>query len=629
MNPLRHLLALTTLAAVAACADSPGEPTSALPGRPHLDTRVATAEIGTAPYTASNGDWTAALQLAVNSARTVHVPTGTYPVSGSVTLPAGTRVYGDGAGSKLVQDAAASVFVATGSSAAFVDSLTVDHLGFQGPRSTYALDVRTARHVWFTDNSATTLGLLHVSTHLPINVWDGTADPAATAGLTSESQLSSDIKVQRNHGTGDYVLGAGNGTSGAIFIQYAADVVVSGDTLSNYAHGIEWWGGDADPSRGGVPANPRWLRRLSATGNSVTNVEGGIWGGMGSSVTVSGNFVQNCADVCLDDEGGVDVSFISNQARNAGTAVLSVFNYSRRVTFSGNDVQSDGVLGTSLFWSSNVQQLTDSVTITLQNNSLTYTGATGVGRIGKAPASLMKVQGNTISNAIVALDPGNNGGGDQVLGNHVSLDRSTGGAPAISIGHNYGAWGASGYLAQVNGNRITSSVAQDTARGIYIHEIGIPTGGCVTVDSDTIQGFGRWLKLAADDATNPCFTVSNNRYAGVTTAAIEAVGSPNLTQTNNAAFSPAGVLTVSISGNTSPRATTSQTYFAAAGNGTAPYAYQWYKNGAAQIGKTASSYTLTVSSTSFNLQVRVTDATGTAVYSNVLYVTPVCSTCAQ
>jgi hypothetical protein len=83
-------------------------------------------------------------------------------------------------------------------------------------------------------------------------------------------------------------------------------------------------------------------------------------------------------------------------------------------------------------------------------------------------------------------------------------------------------------------------------------------------------------------------------------------------------YEPIAPLALSISGNSYPQAYTYDTWYAAAANGTGPYSYSWYRDGAfVGTGNTYGDYV----DTAFQLQVTVTDAAGATVTSG-LWVSP-------
>ena len=78
-------------------------------------------------------------------------------------------------------------------------------------------------------------------------------------------------------------------------------------------------------------------------------------------------------------------------------------------------------------------------------------------------------------------------------------------------------------------------------------------------------------------------------------------------------------LSVSIVGNSNPPVNTSQTWYAMAADGTGPYSYTWYRNGAFVLtGNTYSEDIYDYDTTPFQLQVTVTDAAGASATSSIL-----------
>lgn len=246
--------------------------------------------------------------------------------------------------------------------------------------------------------------------------------------------------------------------------------------------------------------------------------------------------------------------------------------------------------------------------VTVRNNTFTWTG-TGVGEIVKESSRMLVLEGNTVTNAVLKLDPGNNGGGVRVLRNRITFDRSTGGQPAIRLGHNYACWEAYplGCKVEVRGNHISTGVAQDTAKGILYWAKGPAVDSTVRIVSDTVVGFGRWLKIYGDAATQVAFTVTNNVYAGVTSGAIELGGVvvPTITQSGNM---PLPAMTATISGPFRVPAWETRLWVAGSNHGAAPLSYQWYVNNVLQPGATSQEFEYTAGSTDFTVRVVVTDA---------------------
>jgi hypothetical protein len=85
-------------------------------------------------------DDTSAISAAVNSAPptgtmvlNVYFPTGTYVLSGAITVPSHIRIFGNGDSSVLHQTAAGvNVFQGSGTAGSMISNITVENLSFRG-----------------------------------------------------------------------------------------------------------------------------------------------------------------------------------------------------------------------------------------------------------------------------------------------------------------------------------------------------------------------------------------------------------------------------------------------------------------------------------------------------------------
>jgi hypothetical protein len=199
----------------------------------------------------------------------------------------------------------------------------------------------------------------------------------------SSSQLSQNITVRGN-------LLRGNGSAAiGVSVGWVKGVRVITNIVQGYAHGINWWGGDANPARGGNPSNPRWAIDLQIENNTVIKSGGGgIWGSMGQQVAARWNYVDGCGDVCLDAEGSNEVLFENNNAANAANGVLAVFFNSQDVRFVNNRCIQNGSVNPT--WSSFLRQCNPTlvgaasrINVTIAHNSFIYSNYTGLGSLGK------------------------------------------------------------------------------------------------------------------------------------------------------------------------------------------------------------------------------------------------------
>ncbi|ROS34531.1 right-handed parallel beta-helix repeat-containing protein [Curtobacterium sp. PhB78] len=130
-----------------------------------------------------------------------------------------------------------------------------------------------------------------------------------------------------------------NSAAQAINIVNSDAGVVTGNYIDTALHGIQFWGGDSSTS------STIGIRNVLIANNNVSNVTGGIWGSLGQGIAITGNHVENCADVGIDFEGCQDSTATGNTVRNATTAGLSVFYGSVSCTFTGNTVINDTAAG--------------------------------------------------------------------------------------------------------------------------------------------------------------------------------------------------------------------------------------------------------------------------------------------
>jgi hypothetical protein len=154
-----------------------------------------------------------------------------------------------------------------------------------------------------------------------------------------EWNSSYDIKLIGNTAISDRNDGP---IGAAVSITFTQGVVASDNIIRGFAHGFQWWGGDANPQKGqGAAKNERGALNLSFVNNMITDVGGGgIWGSMGEGVVASGNVIERCGDVCLDSEGSNSVVFSNNYVKDGANGAITTFFYNRDVLITGNTVVS-------------------------------------------------------------------------------------------------------------------------------------------------------------------------------------------------------------------------------------------------------------------------------------------------
>lgn len=421
------------------------------------------------------------------------------------------------------------VFSAIGSTSTFLTNITIDSLNFRGEEyeqagveeafrvEAMALFARHVNGITFRHNNVTYLGLFE-SDH-------NSGKPYTQYG---KPEQSSNIVITDNTGIGrsshfPYISG--------VIIGYARDAVVARNQLSNYWHGIMWWGGKADPISGdGEPQNPRHARNIRIETNNVSVVEGGIWGSMGDSITITQwNHVETCYDLCLDAEGSNNVVFEQATAKFARFAVLAVFDHSKNIIFRDIAVEQDGRRIDGAVWNGMFRTSGPTtgkgVSIDLHNNRMVYTG-NGVGMVTKGPSENFRFNANRLTNTVIGLSADRNGA-ISIENNLLELDRQTrfydGGTdsivPAIRVAHNYLENGdpmeliSIPYELTIVGNRILSPSVQ-TKPGIMVEEPNHPDVDAL-ISLNSVQGFPKSLSLSWGSDGQKTFDVVDN---GATTS---------------------------------------------------------------------------------------------------------------
>lgn len=472
MRSTRSTLLLTALATLAACGDdlatTATNPISAPGATPAMNLRPNRVSIRSYTEFVSNNDWGPAIDAAQQEAGTVEFPEGTYTVHSPVNLRSGTRLVGTGG--VISYTGPRYAFLAQGTSTQFVTGITIDSLTIHGNGSQQqvALRVVNGGDVTLRGNSLRRIGLVE--------------SDIAGADRPTRDNLNYNFLVTGNYGDGERPQFTGAPALWGVYLAMIHTVTVSHNQFYNYRVGIQWWGGDAGAEKGGgYHQTPRLAQDWLVEHNRVVTNQEGIWGSMGEYVLVRNNYVENCWDVCLDDEGGNYVKFYDNEARYAGEFVMAVFDFAQGAEFVGNDVYQDGRIwpplkenqpyhpGVTLFGTSNDRQISANIGITVRDNHFTYTGGSGVGRVDKTAGRRMDFTGNILWNTVIDMAP-NNSGALEVSGNHLGFDRGTGGVPAIRAGGNH-LDGGGLYAPTVDGtynlvvaNNVVESTAPQTAQ---------------------------------------------------------------------------------------------------------------------------------------------------------------------
>jgi parallel beta-helix repeat protein len=131
------------------------------------------------------------------------------------------------------------------------------------------------------------------------------------------------------HGKGSKIAG--------INLRFVSGVVVQGNFIDGYRHGVTIWGGESNPTKPTFVPSLWGSSNVVVTSNIICNPKmGGIWTSRAQNVRVCNNIVYNCGDVGLDAEGSRQITFAENAVVNSRNGNLAVFFSSERVRFEGN-----------------------------------------------------------------------------------------------------------------------------------------------------------------------------------------------------------------------------------------------------------------------------------------------------
>jgi polygalacturonase len=383
----------------------------------------------------------------------VYFPAGVYAIHHAITIPSNIRLYGDGESSVVYQTKSGeNVFQGGGAPGSMASNITVEKLHFRGSggfQTNYGLNLISAQHVFFKDNSAEMIPLINITS------------PATS----DESRRSANFLISGNHATGRFGEGA------AILVSYAVDGVIRDNLIDTYDSGIQFWGGDA--------RNPAWLgvKRLEISSNTIRNVGAAAWGSAAQQIAITGNHVGDCTDVCLDVEGSTDVAISGNDVGNAANGGIAAFYASSRLNIASNTVSQDASHGSAIFiHGAGVTQST-----IIANNKLQVLGTSPAINTSQGALANSTIQANEISSAAAAIHI-LEGDGVSVLSNNIRVGGSTG----VTFE------GGSG--GQILDNVIASTAAgfaTDTSQGgihIYWRSAAEPAQNN-RIESNTIVGF--------------------------------------------------------------------------------------------------------------------------------------------
>ena len=297
----------------------------AVHGNPVFDgTSIRSVEEGCA-------DCTEAFQKRLDAGGEVFLHAGTYAVSKPLQVKGGTTVVGEPGRTRIRMDGNGNVFKGAGR---IVGGKLVRESGFtfrnfvfevrERKNGRYAIALNSVENVLVECVETIGLGGLSVGTVYPVNSWDKTPDPCATAGMVGDGCLSSNIVVRSCHFDG----GSRDAGMCGTCITFATDCEVRDCVAMNLDQGFQFWGGDSFHKRGGLLKNDKRCKRMKVERCRAIQIKGGgIWGSMVEDFLVTNCMVQLCADVGIDFEGSHRCEAADCTVLNCGNGNYSTFMY--------------------------------------------------------------------------------------------------------------------------------------------------------------------------------------------------------------------------------------------------------------------------------------------------------------
>jgi hypothetical protein len=347
---------------------------------------------------------------------------------------------------------------------------------------------------------------------------------ACHSSITTYAQVTDkstcrDIQVADNVALSDSTE---RSSGSAITLAFTWGAVVQGNTIVGFHDGVEWWGGDSDFKRDGAASNPRKAGNLTISNNSITKTgAGGIWGSMGSGVTVAGNTVDTCGDVCLDSEGSEHILFKGNIVKDGRNGAVATFFYNRDVTIAGNTVISTSPEKPLLSIFNSSQSSEYNKDIRIANNRFDCQ-ASGIcvltSRMG--PAEHLVLTGNSLRDVRIELST-NNQHYVEVSHNDLVFDLSSA-EPfhAIEVEHTNSLRGEPGSVKVVQNTIACQSPQPRASAGIYVLQDDYNASPTTLVEDNKIIGSRPFpVDIAVGGASKnpsvkPLFLIRHNLMGG-------------------------------------------------------------------------------------------------------------------
>jgi len=163
-------------------------------------------------------------------------------------------------------------------------------------------------------------------------------------GTIYKNYWLTDIQIYNNTMKGDIGYSSGNFTDGfkgvsGITIQYANNIKIYNNIITNYRFGIWVYGGSSiSRNKTRLSTNPILAKNIEVNDNIIYETYSPIWFSKAQDIYVYNNSCVNNQDVALDFEGCANALVFNNKVKNSRGGALTVLNGCINIVFTKNKV---------------------------------------------------------------------------------------------------------------------------------------------------------------------------------------------------------------------------------------------------------------------------------------------------
>ncbi|MGH9449961.1 MAG: right-handed parallel beta-helix repeat-containing protein [Terriglobia bacterium] len=391
------------------------------------------------------------------------------------TLSSGDSVVGDGESSAMTVSFLKPAAVLNGDAVMDIRVSNLDATAPDGSVGYLLVGVTASNYVMVSDCTVRNVRLF------------AAGSSAKSYAAVDDGNSSHDVTVVNNTAISKVTS---HDSGAAISLAYTWRAVVSGNITEGFDAGVQWWGGDANYNRDGGPGNKRKTGDITISHNATYRSGGaGIWGSMGDGITVTGNVIRNCGDICLDTEGSNHVIFSGNVVQDGRNGAIGTFFYNSDVTITGNSVVSTSAKFPLLSIYNSSQSSAYNQDLLITGNHFACVGQ-GICRVSTAmgPAQREIFTGNVLRDVKLEFT-GNNQHYIEISHNDFVFDRSS---PlpfnAIDVEHTNSLNGEPG-MAKILDNMIDSQAVQPQgSAAVFVVQDDYNAGAVSWIERNELEG---------------------------------------------------------------------------------------------------------------------------------------------